>query len=172
MDQATIAFLLGLAGAAMNIIWPLFRSRTGMLLAQCGVSVFFGAHYLLTDAVTGASMNVLALVQALLAIPLGQRPGFRAAYLATLPVIAGALWMTWAGLPSAFAAVGFALISVGRYQLSTIRFRVLLLVAIPAWVAHNALVGSIPGLIADGCAFVSGALALRIALRNPRLAKH
>ena len=81
----------------MNIIWPLFRSRTGMLLGQCGVSVFFGAHYLLTDAETGAFMNMLALVQALLAIPLGQRPGFRAAYLATLPVIAVAMWMTWAG---------------------------------------------------------------------------
>ena len=155
----------------MNIVWPLFRGRTGMLLGQAGVSVFFGAHYLMTGAVTGAYMNGLALLQALLAIPLGDRIGFRVAYLATLPVIAAAVWLTWGGLPSAFAAAGFALISLGRYQLSTIRFRILLLAAVPPWVAHNVLVGSIPGLIADGCALVTGALALAYALRHPPLTK-
>lgn len=169
MDQPTIAFLLGLAGAVMNVVWPLFPGRRGMLLAQVGVSVFFAAHYYLTDAVTGAVMNVIAMTQALLAIPLGERPGFRVLYLATLPLIAGALYVSWSGLPSAFAAIGFAFVSLGRYQLSTIRFRVLLLIAVGPWAAHNVAVGSIPGLIADTCAFVTGALALRYALRHPPL---
>jgi hypothetical protein len=138
-----------------------------MLLAQVGVSVFFAAHYLLTGATTGAVMNGLAMMQALLAIPLGERPGFRVAYLATLPVIAAAVALSWSGLPSAFAAAGFALVSLGRYQLSTIRFRALLLVAVAPWAAHNVAVGSVPGLIADACALVTGALALRYALRHP-----
>ena len=89
------------------------------------------------------------------------------AYLATLPVIAAALALTWNGLPSVCAAVGFAVISLGRYQLSTIRFRWLLLLAVLPWVGHNYIVGSIPGLIADTCAFVSGAIALRKAVATP-----
>ena len=128
-----------------------------MLLAQMMVSSFFGVHYALEGATTGAAMNGLALVQALLAIPLGERPGFRVAYLVTLPIIGSALVLTWAGVPSAFAAAGFALISLGRYQLSTGRFRVFLLGAVPCWMVHNALVGSAPGLIADTCTlFTSG----------------
>jgi hypothetical protein len=164
----TVAFGFGLAGAAMNIVWPLFRGRRGMLLGQIGVSLFFFTHFVLIGAVTGAIMNVLAVLQALIAVPLGELPGFRIAYLATLPVIATVLALTWAGPPSAFAAIGFALISLGRYQLSPIRFRVYLLAAVLPWVAHNIAVDSIPGLIADGCAFSTGALALRYVLRNSR----
>lgn len=164
----SVALAFGLAGAAMNIVWPLFGGRRGMLLGQVGVALFFSVHYALTDAVTGAIMNLLALVQALLAIPLGERPAFRIAYLATLPVIALVLVLSWAGPPSAFAAVGLALISLGRYQLSPIRFRACLLAAVLPWVAHNLAVGSIPGLIADACAFSTGALALRYVLRHPQ----
>ncbi|MFT5052809.1 MAG: hypothetical protein ACI8QZ_004247 [Chlamydiales bacterium] len=136
-----------------------------MLIAQVVASFFFGTHYLLSDAWTGAGMNLIAMLQALLAIPLGNRPGFRIAYLVTLPVIGAVVWISWAGLPSAFAAAGFALISLGRYQLSPVRFRIFMLAAIPAWVAHNILVGSIPGLIADACAMASGAWMLKVTLK-------
>ena len=162
----TIALLLGLAGALTNILWPLLRGRTAMLVAQVAVSALFGGHYFFMGARTGAWMNAIALVQAVLAIPLGERPGFRIAYLATLPVIATVLWLSWAGPASAFAALGFALVSLGRYQLDVIRFRIFLLAALPAWSAHNLVVGSIPGLIADACALTSGSLALRAALRR------
>ncbi len=140
---------------------PLFRTRTQMLLSQVAVSLFFGLHYVLEGASTGAAMNGLALSQALLAIPLGERPGFRVAYLATLPMIALAVLLTWTGLPSVFAAIGFALISLGRYQLTRLRFRGFILLAVPCWMVHNALVGSTPGLIADACAFLTGAWMLR-----------
>lgn len=156
---------LGLAGAALNILWPLLRGRGGMLLGQSGVSICFGLHFLLTGASTACVMNVLALLQALIAIPLGERPGFRIAYLGTLPFIAGGLWYSWDGLPSLFAALGFALISLGRYQLSPVRFRLLMLLAVLPWIGHNVSVGSIPGLISDACALSTGAFALRRALR-------
>ncbi len=168
LDRDTLALALGLFGAFMNVVWPLFPRRTAMLAAQMGVSVSFAAHYGLTGASTGAVMNVLALAQAGLAIPLAGRPGFRIAYLLTLPVIAAVLWTTWSGAASACAAVGFALISVGRYQLRAVPFRALLLLAVIPWVGHNWIVGSVPGLVADSCAFVVGALMLRRALSSPR----
>jgi len=163
----TFAIGCGLAGALMNLVWPRFPSRRGMLLGQVGVSVFFLAHFALIGATTGALMNALAMAQALLAIPLGQLAGFRIAYLATLPVIAAALAASWSGVPSMFAALGFGLVSLGRYQLSPIRFRVLLLTAVLPWVGHNLSVGSFPGLVSDACAFLAGAAALRNALRTP-----
>ena len=144
----------------------MLKSRTAMLWAQVVASLFFGTHYLFSGAQTGAYMNLIAMIQAMLAIPLGERPGFRFAYLATLPVIGTVLWLSWGGIASAFAAAGFALISLGRYQLEPVRFRALMLAAIPAWVAHNIVVSSIPGLIADCCALVSGAWMLRVTLRR------
>jgi hypothetical protein len=160
----TPAFAIGLVGAALAVAWPLFRSRTHMLLAQSGVALFFGLHYVLEGAITGAAMNALAFTQALLAIPLGGRPGFRLAYLGTLPLIAIALVMTWSGAASVFAGLGFALISLGRYQLSAIRFRAFLLVAVPCWMMHNATVGSAPGLIADTCTLFTSGWMLRLDL--------
>jgi hypothetical protein len=107
-------------------------------------------------ATTGASMTALACLQALAAIPLGTRPGFRIVYLAILPVIAAAMLASWHGLPSFFAALGLALTSVGRYQLDAGRFRTLILSSIPAWSAHNLLVGSVPGLCSDAMTLASG----------------
>ncbi|QDV04911.1 Bacterial inner membrane protein [Planctomycetes bacterium Poly30] len=149
-------------GAALAVAWPLFRTRTHMLLAQSGVALFFGVHYILEGATTGAAMNALAFAQALIAIPLGARPGFRRAYLATLPLIAVALAATWSGAASVFAAVGFALISLGRYQLTAIRFRAFLALAVPCWMLHNWTVGSVPGLIADTCTLLTSAWMLRL----------
>lgn len=131
-----------------------------MLLAQAALSAFFGLHFALEGATTGAAMNGLALTQALLAIPLGERPGFRVAYLATLPMIGLAVFYTWSGAPSVFAAVGFAMISLARYQLTTKRFRVYFLLAVPCWMVHNALIGSAPGLIADTCTLLTSAWML------------
>lgn len=139
-----------------------------MLLAQSGVAFFFGVHYFLEGATTGAAMNVLAFTQALLAIPLGGRPGFRLAYLATLPLIAIALVATWSGAASVFAGIGFAMISLGRYQLSPIRFRSFLLIAVPCWMLHNWTVGSAPGLMADACTLLTSGWMLRLDMRAAR----
>ena len=139
-----------------------------MLLGQVGVSLCFLAHFALIGAITGAIMNALSALQALLAIPLGEHRSFRYAYLATLPVIAVVLALSWTGTSSAYAAIGLALISIGRFQLSTTRFRVFLLAAVAPWVAHNVAVASVPGLIADTCAFSAGLFALIRSLRAHR----
>ena len=147
---------MGAGGIACNFAWPLFRSREGMLATQATACAFFTAHFALIGAMTGATMTTLAGMQAMAAIPLGSRPGFRVVYLATLPLIAAAMMASWHGLPSFFAALGLALTSVGRYQLDVTRFRTLILTSIPAWSAHNVLVGSVPGLCSDALTLASG----------------
>lgn len=165
LEPPTIADLFGYAGSLLNIAWPLFRRRTSMLLGHVGVNSVFATHYALIGAPTGAWMNVLGLIQAILAIPLGQRPGFRVAYLLTLPFIATALYLSWTGWPSVCAAAGMTLVSLGRYQMRPLVFRVILLLAVVPWLAHNLLVHSVPGLISDAAAVISGAIMVIFTYR-------
>jgi hypothetical protein len=155
-DASLAANLLGAGGVLGNFAWPLFRRREGMLASQAVACAFFTAHFVMIGATTGAAMTTLAGLQALAAIPLGSRPGFRNLYLAILPLIGAAMLASWHGLPSFFAALGLALTSVGRYQLDATRFRTLILMSIPAWSVHNVLTGSIPGLCSDALTLASG----------------
>ncbi|WP_448205707.1 YgjV family protein [Azospirillum sp. sgz302134] len=149
LSSVGLAQAVGLAGTAAGMSWPLFRSRTGILLAQLLTCGAFAAHYALVGAVTGSVMNALATAQVLAAIPLGSRPGFRSVYLALLPVIAVAAVSTWNGLPSLFAALGFGFISLGRYQVALVPLRLFMALALPCWFVHNAMVWSVPGMISD-----------------------
>lgn len=146
---APLALGIGLVGTIGGMCWPLFRSRLGMLLAQFTTNLCFALHYALLGAETGSAMNLLAGAQVAAAIPLGTRPGFRLVYLAVLPFIAAGVVLTWNGVPSAYAALGFAFVSLARYQTDVRAFRLIMAVAIPFWFGHNVAVASVPGMVAD-----------------------
>mgnify|MGYP000871455478 CR=1 FL=1 len=160
---------IGLLGTLGGMLWPLFPGRRGMLAAQTITSVFFTIHYALLGAQTGAVMNSLSAVQAAAAIPLGTRPGFRLVYLATTVPIAAGLALTWNGWPSLFAAAGTLLITLARYQVSVVWFRVLMAVGLPCWFGHNLMVVSVPGMISDVVGMtVNGVMLVRLlAVRAP-----
>lgn len=147
--EVIIAQALGVAAAVCGMGWAFFRSRAGMLAAQTACGVFFTGHFLAIGADTAAAMNLLAAAQAAAALPLGKQPSFRFVYLALLPVIAFAVWLTWGGGPSLAAAAGTALISLARYQLDVLRFRLFMAIALPCWFVHNIWVLSIPGMLSD-----------------------
>jgi len=169
-DTGFLPNLLGALGVAFNIGWPFLRRRSAMLWGQTAGFTAFTGHFLVLGASTGAIMSALGGVQAVLAVPLGRDPRFRIAYIAVLPVIAVAMALTWMGLPSVFSATAMALISLGRYQLDVVRFRVLMLACIPFWSAHNVLVGSIPGLVSDFVTFTAGAWMLYVTVVRRRSA--
>ena len=167
LDQTeTIAALAGVAGVLANAAWPLLRERRSMLQAQAGVCALFLVHYAGIGALTGGVMALLAGAQALTAIPLGSRPGFRSVYLLTLPLIAAAVVATWQGPASACAALALGLSSLGRYQQHVLRFRGLILASVPCWMAHNWMVGSLPGLTADVLFAFTGGWAFWAAWRS------
>lgn len=163
---APFALGIGLAGTAAGMSWPLFRGRLGMLLAQFATNLCFALHYALLGAETGSVMNLLAAAQVAAAIPLGTRPGFRLVYLAVLPFIAAGVVLTWNGVPSAFAALGFAFVSLARYQTDVRLFRLVMAVAIPFWFGHNLAVASVPGMVADVVGMTLN-LAMLLHLRRP-----
>ena len=162
------ADIIGFLGVATNTVWPLFRGRTTMLVVQALGAAAFGLHYVLIGADTAAVLLVVAGLQALAAIPLGRKEAFRHIYLATIPIIAVIMALSWHGIPSLFASLGLATISLGRYQTNVLRFRFLLLACIPFWTVHNILVWSIPGLVSDAMSFASGLWMLLVTLREER----
>lgn len=160
---------LGYAGTATGMMWPLCRGRTSILIAQIVSNILFTLHYLMLGADTGAALSVLSVLQAAAAIPLGERPGFRYVYLATLPVIAGTLALTWNGAPSVFASLGTALVSLGRYQTDIYRMRLVLFAAGPGWFIHNLIVWSVPGMTTDAlCATLNARVLIRMFRERTR----
>lgn len=149
------ANLVGVVAVTLGATWPLYKTRTGILWAQAAVHVAFSLHFFLLGAMSGSLMNALGLGQALAAIPLGKRPGFKIVYIAILPVIATGAVMTWQGAPSFFSALALALFSLARYQTNTLVMRVLMLAAILGWTTHDMLVLSLPGLSADVLSFAT-----------------
>jgi hypothetical protein len=128
---------------------PLFRDRRTMLLAYIGNNLGFALHYALLGHWTAVAMNGLMGVQTVVAIMLVRRPKLCWAYYALMPVLGLASAVTWQGLPSLLAAAAAAVSTIGRMQTNAAALRVLLLASTPFWAAHDLIVGSVPGLIAD-----------------------
>ena len=171
------AAAFGLFGMLCLIGWPLFRSRRAMLLVQLGIGLGLGGHYALLGAYTGALMNALSALQVLAAIPIDRRPGLRWLYLSIVPAIAIVSVATWSGWPSACAALGMTMLTLGRFQSDPTRMRIVLLAAVPFWLAHDVLIGSLPAITADIATMAIGGLALMRGLpslaapRSPGLSR-
>jgi Bacterial inner membrane protein len=158
---ATVAGLIGMVCLAA---WPLFRARSTMLGTYIGNNLGFVAHYALLGQWTAVAMNGLMVVQTVVAIWLVRWPGLRWAYFALMPALAGVSLVTWQGLPSLLAAAATTLSTIGRMQRNDIVLRVLLLSSTPFWTAHDLVIGSLPGLVADVLSMATGATML---LRSP-----
>jgi hypothetical protein len=167
----------GLVGMVCFAIWPLFRARSAMLVAYIGNNVGFALHYALLGHWTAVAMNGVMSMQTVVAIMVVRQPRLRWAHYALMPLLALASVATWEGPPSFLAAAATTLSTLGRMQTNDTILRVLLLASTPFWAAHDLLVGSAPGLIADLLSMATGAAMLlrqspefRIALGHRRSA--
>jgi hypothetical protein len=171
------AAVAGLVAMVCFISWPLFRARSKMLVAYIGNNLGFALHYALLGHWTAVAMNGVMSVQTIVAIVLVRQPRLRWAYYALMPLLALASVATWHGPPSFLAAAATTLSTLGRMQTNDAVLRILLLASTPFWAAHDLLVGSAPGLVADLLSMVTGATMLlrhspevRIALGHRRSA--
>jgi hypothetical protein len=150
----------GLVGMACFATGPLFQARWTMLTAYIGNNLGFALHYALLGDGTAAALNGLLSVQTVIAIILVGQPRLRWAYYGLMPAVALASVATWRGLPSSLAAAATTLSTIGRMQTNDALLRVLLLASTPFWAAHDLLVGSAPGFIADVLSMATGASML------------
>src|SRR5262249_30352558 len=161
----------GLVAMLCLAAWPLFRDRAVMLAVYIGNNIGFIVHYGLLGHWTAVAMNGLMSVQTVVAMLLVRVPRLRWAYYALMPVLAAASLATWEGLPSVLSATAAALSTAGRMQTNETVLRALLLASTPFWMAHDLVVDSLPGLIADVLSMATGATmllrcspAIRVAL--------
>jgi hypothetical protein len=167
MDRMLTVFVDHPAAAGAGLIamvclatWPLFHARWTMLTTYIGNNLGFVVHYALLGHWTAVAMNGLMGVQTVVAIFLDRLPRLRWAYYALMPVLAAASLVTWQGLPSFLSAAAATLSTVGRMQTNETALRLLLLASTPFWTAHDLIVGSLPGLIADVLSMATGATML------------
>jgi len=165
-----LASVFGFAGVAANLTWPLMRKRTALLAWQVIACFFMLIHFELLSARSGALIMLVAGFQAALAIPLGHSPRFRLVYLGSLALTPVVCFLSWQGPQSAFTALALAIVCLANFQLNQVHQRALLITAIFAWVAHNMVVGSIPGLVSNGLAFCVSAVMLFRVYRASRAA--
>ena len=160
MADNPVAAGAGLIAMLCLAVWPLFRSRRMMLVTYVGNNLAFVVHYALLDHWTAVAMNGLMSIQTVVAIMLDRRPKLRWAYYALMPVLALAGLVTWQGLPSLLSAAATTLSTIGRMQTNETTLRLLLLASTPVWAAHDLVVGSLPGLVADVLSMTTGAVML------------
>lgn len=165
------ANLVGVLCVILGSTWPLYKTRRSILLGQAALHVAFATHFFLLNALSGSLMNLIGLAQVLVAIPLGKMPGFKKLYLAILPVIAGAAYLTWQGPASAFVALGFAMMSLARYQHDTLFMRIFMIATILSMTVHDYLVLSLPGLSADALSMATSLYMIRHELIQRRAAQ-
>ncbi len=161
MAGSPAAACAGLVAMVCLAVWPLFRTRPVMLSVYVGNNLAFVLHYALLDHWTAVAMNGLMAVQTIAAIGLVRYPGLRWAYYAMMPLLALASLVTWQGLASFLSAAATTFSTVGRLQTNETALRLFLLASTPLWAAHDLVVGSLPGLIADVLSMAIGAVMLR-----------
>jgi len=155
-----LATLFGILGIVSNTIWPLLKTRKYLLFGQLTAAMIMCMHFSLLNAFTGAAIMLLAALQASLAIPLESHPKFKSVYLASIVLTPIVCWATWQGIASVFSSLALILFCIGNLQLNIKRLRIFLLMCIFAWVGHNILVSSYPGLISNALALVTSIFAL------------
>jgi Bacterial inner membrane protein len=136
-----------------------------MLVTYIGNNLGFAVHYFLLGQWTAVTMNGIMAVQTVVAMHHVARPRLRWVYYALIPALAGGSLVTWHGSPSLLAGLAATLSAIGRVQVNEICLRVWLLISAAIWLAHDFVVGSLPGLTADLLSMVTGLTMLLI--RSP-----
>lgn len=158
-----LATTFGTMGLLCQLIWPLFHGRRAIMTVQFGIGADYSLHYALLDAWSGAGVAGTGATQSALAFFFGDRPWFRWAGLAFLPVVTAVCWSTWSGIETLFAFAAVTLIMFGRLQRDTLRLRILLLAAAPFGMGYDIVVGAVPALIG---AIVSASIASAMLIRE------
>jgi hypothetical protein len=105
-------------------------------------------------------MNGVLALQTVVAMYFFERPRLRWIYYLLMPVLAVGSLITWHGLSSLLAGLAAILSAIGRVQVNETYMRTCLLISAAIWLAHDFVVGSLPGLTADLLSMTTGAAVL------------
>ncbi|CAO4193925.1 YgjV family protein [Methylorubrum extorquens] len=145
--------LFGLLGLGFGFATGLMPRRHLILLSSAACSLCFAVHFLRLGSPTGMAMNLIGVLQCLLAarfVGVRGRPAWLDLVFAATFLLAAVLTVaTWNGLPSIFAGLATLVSTMARLQSSSQTMRFLLIGSALGWASHNVMVGSVCGLTCD-----------------------
>jgi len=143
------ASVAGFFALACLAVWPLFRTRNGILLAQLGAGICFTIHYALLGIAAPSLVNLLGSVQTGAALFSTRNRALNRIGYSLIPMMIGAGIYFWTGPTSALCVAAMGLIALGRMQRNQWHLRLLILAGGTFWSLHDYLVGSWIALAAD-----------------------
>jgi hypothetical protein len=139
----------GLFALVCLTVFPLFRTRKGILLAQLGAGVGFACHYALLGIAAPSLVNVLGSAQTVAALHSTQNQGLNRIGYGLIPLMICVGIYFWTGPTSALAVAAMGLIALGRMQNNQLTLRLMILAGGVFWLAHDYLVGAWIAFSAD-----------------------
>jgi len=150
-------------------VWPLFRTRSGILVAQLGAGVGFACHYALLGIAAPSLVNMLGSVQTCAALFSTRSGAVNKIGYGMIPLMIGAGIYFWTGPTSALCVAAMGLIALGRMQRNQWSLRLLILAGGAFWSVHDYLVGSWIALAADLLSLTMGlAMLAKMAVTEAR----
>ena len=154
-----VAQLVGFLGLASHVL-SFQQARRGrvLLLTMIGC-VFWATHFLLLGFYTAAVINIVVAVRSYVFFKYKDRRTNKLLYGFILFCVASTI-ATWQGSVSLLPLAATTISTYASWQMFAQRIRWLTLPVPILWLAHNAVAGSVPAMIADVSVFVSIAVGL------------
>lgn len=150
------SFLFSQILASVTLICDLvswqFKERNKILSCFIIGSAFYGAHFLILGAWTGAALAALAVARFVVAIKKPGNKRFLYFFLTLTILITAATYQSWVSL---LAGLGTFLGTIGSFQEKDRGLRLFLMVATASWIAHNIIVWTPVGILLESGFLVS-----------------
>ena len=146
-----IGQIVGFVGTAVSLVTYQWKNRNGILACLILSSFLFTSHFILLGNYSGAALNFVGLIRAVLFFYRGQKKWVDS--IVWLPVFilisAGAVALTWEGPISLLPMTGMILTTFAQYSTSARTVRLLTLCNSPCWLTYNVIVGSLAGIVTE-----------------------
>ena len=168
----TIAQIIGIFAAATNILSFQCKAKNKIILVQLFGGALFTVNFLLLGAVTGAIMNVLAIVRAILflckdrlkisdrALVIGLITAFLTVYVLTFTVL-GVEATARNLIVEALPVIGMSAATVSFSMKNGTAVRIIgITLSSPSWLIYNIFVFSIGAILCEAFSIVSIAIGI------------
>lgn len=152
---------IGFCGTIMLFIMFQQNDRKKILIFQILGTMFFCAHFFMLGTYTGAVLNAIAAIRAVI-YSNRDKPFFGSKFWLWLfiGISATAGVLTWEGYISVLPTVAMIIGSVAVWVIKPRHIRILSIVQSPMWMTYNIFNASLPGIITE--VFVISSIAISI----------
>jgi len=156
-----VAGFAGLTAMAGLAVFPLCRSRSGLLSVQLCVGISFTIYYAMLDVPGAAAVNLLGVLQTAAALASARGRILNMIGYGLIVMMVGSGMYFWSGPASTVSVTAMTLIALGRMQVNPLPMRLLIFAGGVTWIAHGLLLETWLALTANLISVMIGAVAIR-----------